>query len=53
MQCGFITYLHLDVRDVEEILESRDIHGISVQSRANIVQKKTSLLVQFELTVNT
>jgi hypothetical protein len=63
MQCGVInylhlfalicTYLHLDVRDFEEILASRDIHGISVQSRSIIIQKKTGLPVQFELTVNT
>ena len=30
MQCGVNTYLHLDVRDVEETLAARDIHEISV-----------------------
>lgn len=35
-------------------LKVKDIcHGISVQSRAIIVQKKTGLPVQFELKVNT
>jgi hypothetical protein len=52
MQSGVNTYLHLDVRDVEEMLAACNIYGISVQSRAIIVQK-TGLTVQFELTINT
>jgi hypothetical protein len=50
MQCGVNTYLNLDVRDVrddEETLAARDIHGISVQSRAIFCTKK--LVYRFSL----